>query len=83
VVRRSPKIRAAFPDVQLAPAPLSQGNRDRFLRWSAGLNDVYRDADFLVDHNYLQMGGEPAEWAERYKWYRAMRYPTSRWSLAR
>lgn len=66
----APKIRAAFPGVQLAPAPISQGNRDRFLSWAGALNNLYLDADFIVDHNYLPIGGEPADWAERYKWYR-------------
>lgn len=68
----APKIRAAFPGVQLAPAPLSQGNYDRFLTWAPALNAVYQDADFIVCHCYIPLGDmPPSQWGEQYRWFYA------------
>lgn len=71
-----PTIRKAFPDTQddqgnrvpgiwIAAAPLSQGNPDRFKRWTAAMDTIYHDSDFIAQHRYIPIGGDPAEWGEQ------------------
>lgn len=67
----SATIREAFPGIQISPAPISQGDRWRSLRWRLGLTPCYMAADFIAVHCYIPMGGDPADWGEQWKWYRA------------
>lgn len=60
-----PKVRETFPGILVAAAPLSQGNPDRFKRWTAAMDTIYHDSDFIAQHRYIPIGGDPAEWGEQ------------------
>lgn len=69
----SEKIRLAFPAAQLSPAPLSQGNRARWLHWAMDMHECFRDADFIAVHAYTPEGTsfDDPDWGGQWKWYRA------------
>ncbi len=67
-------VKLAFPgNVRVAPAPLSQGNSDRFATWFYYLGEVYEDAqfsDFIAEHCYLSPEGQDAGfWEERWRYF--------------
>lgn len=56
-------VSEAFPEVQIGPAALSQGNQARFAEWYRVWS--WLDYDFTTEHAYI--GTPPEEWQFRYK----------------